>query len=331
MSRPGLSPVRWTPPAPGPDRPDPLPPLTVVPVPGEGPEDVLVAPDGTVWTGLADGRVLRYRPDHGDLDVVVDTGGRPLGLEWLPDGRLLVCDARRGLLAVDVSARPAAVEVLATEAAGRPLVFCNNAAALADGSVWFTDSSSRFGIDHWKGDILEHSGTGRLLRRDPSGDIEAVVTGLQFANGVAASPDGGAVFYAETGSYALSRVATSGPTAGRATRVVDALPGFPDNIALGSDGLVWVAIASPRNPLVDRLAGMPPVLRRLVWAMPEALQPKPELRTRVAAVDPSSGRTVRDLDGVDPGFGMATGVREAAGVVWLGSLQGTTIASFRLP
>lgn len=331
MSRPGLSPVRWTPPAPGPDRPDPLPPLTVVPVPGEGPEDVLVGPDGAVWTGLADGRVLRYRPDHGDLDVVVDTGGRPLGLEWLPDGRLLVCDARRGLLAVDVTARAAAVEVLATEAAGRPLVFCNNAAVLPDGSVWFTDSSARFGIDHWKGDILEHSGTGRLLRRDPSGAVDAVVTGLQFANGVAASPDGGWVFYAETGSYTLSRVATSGPAAGRATRVVDALPGFPDNISLGSDGLVWVAIASPRNPLVDRLAGMPPVLRRLVWAMPEALQPKPELRTRVVAVDPSSGRTVRDLDGVDPGFGMATGVREADGVVWLGSLQGTTIASFRLP
>jgi streptogramin lyase len=272
MSRPGLSPVRWTPPAPGPDRPDPLPPLTVVPVPGEGPEDVLVAPDGTVWTGLADGRVLRYRPDHGDLDVVVDTGGRPLGLEWLPDGRLLVCDARRGLLAVDVSARPAAVEVLATEAAGRPLVFCNNAAVLADGSVWFTDSSSRFGIDHWKGDILEHSGTGRLLRRDPSGAIEAVVTGLQFANGVAASPDGG--FYAETGSYALSRWRRRADS--RSPCVVMP-PGFPTTRSGQTAGS-----SSARNSA--RGLADASVLCRLVWRCSEALQPA-RACTRVAAVD----------------------------------------------
>ena len=106
------------------------------------------------------------------------------------------------------------------------------------------------------------------------------------------------------------------------------LPGFPDNIATGTDGLVWVALASPRNPVVDLLAPLPGVLRRWVWALPEALQPKPASQIWVVAVDPDTGRVVHDLQGSHPDFGLTTGVREHAGQVWLGGLVGTTIACF---
>jgi sugar lactone lactonase YvrE len=88
-----------------------------------------------VLTGVVDGRVLRLHPDDGSVVVVADTGGRPLGLEWLPDGMLLVCDARRGLLAVDPD--DGGIEVLVSEVAGQSLGFCNNAAVAADGAIWF--------------------------------------------------------------------------------------------------------------------------------------------------------------------------------------------------
>src|SRR5438874_13784381 len=106
MSRPAIRPVVWQPPR-APDRarsrtgPVPLPPLRLIDVGGTGPEDVLVDRDGLVVTGVADGRLLRVRPETGLVEGIADTGGRPLGIELLPDGRLLVCDARRGLLAVD--------------------------------------------------------------------------------------------------------------------------------------------------------------------------------------------------------------------------------------
>jgi sugar lactone lactonase YvrE len=299
-------------------------------VPGTGPEDVLVAPDGAVLTGVDDGRILRVEPDSGRTDVAADTGGRPLGLEWLPDGRLLVCDARRGLLSIDLAA-PTDVEVWCDTAAGRRLMFCNNAGVEPDGTVWFSDSSARFGIDHWKADIMEHSGTGRLLRRDPDGSVEVVLEGLQFANGVAVAPDRSAVFVAETGSYALGRFGLSGPDAGRFVPVGAALPGFPDNISTGSDGLIWVTIASPRNKALEQLARGPAFLRKVVWMLPDAVQPKPEHLTRVLAVDPVSLEVVHDLSGQHPEFGLCTGVREDAGTVWLGSLTSTTIASFALP
>ena len=35
--------------------------LTVIPVPGNAPEDVVVDADGNIWTGVDDGRIVRER------------------------------------------------------------------------------------------------------------------------------------------------------------------------------------------------------------------------------------------------------------------------------
>ena len=59
--------------------------LTVHPVPSMGAEDVLVAPDGTVLTGTEDGAIWALDPATGNTRRVADTGGRPLGIELLPE------------------------------------------------------------------------------------------------------------------------------------------------------------------------------------------------------------------------------------------------------
>lgn len=334
MTTSSIRPVRWfPPPAPARARQEtsdiPLPELRVFDIPGEGPEDVLVDPhDGTVLTGVADGRILRVSPSDGTVTPVADTQGRPLGLEWMADGRLLVCDARRGLLAVDPS--DGQVETLVTDAGGQPITFCNNAAVTSDGSIWFSDSSARFGIDDWKADILEHGGTGRLLRRTPDGTVDVVADGLQFPNGVATAGSPARILVAESGSYSVSAVRPEGRPP-EVTPLLTNLPGFPDNMATGTDGLLWIAMASPRNPLVDRLAALPGALRRIVWALPDAVQPHPAGDVWVVALEPQTGRVVHDLQGTHPAFGMATGVREHHGTVWVGSLTSTTIACFDLP
>src|SRR6266545_2443780 len=262
-------------------------------------------------------RLLRIDPRTGLVEPLGSTGGRPLGVELLPDGRLLVCDARRGLLAV--APATGTVEVLVT-----PLSFCNNAAVARDGTVFFSDTSRRFGIDHWRADLLEHSGTGRLLRRDPGGSVDVVLDGLQFANGVALAPDESFVAVAETGAYRLKRLWLAGGRAGRDDLLVDNLPGFPDNLSTGADGLIWVALASPRDLRLDLLHPRHPVLRRMLWAVPQRLVP--EQRTVwVMAVD-ADGVVVHDVQGGHPGYHMVTGVREHAGRLYLGSLVEPAIA-----
>jgi sugar lactone lactonase YvrE len=328
--RPPVRPVVWQPP-PRPARArsrtsaTPFPPLRLIEVGGHGPEDVVVDAAGMVVTGVADGRLLRVHPDTGLVENIADTGGRPLGVELLADGRLLVCDAARGLLLVDRGT--GAVEVLLPR--GRELNLCNNAAVARDGTVYFTDSTSRFDLEDYVADLLEHSGTGRLLRRDPDGTVTTVLTGLYFANGVALAPDESYVVVAQTGAYRLDKVFLTGPKAGTSVILEENLAGFPDNIATGSDGLVWIAMASPRDRLLDQASRLHPNVRKVIWALPEKLRPKEKRTVWVRAIDGDSGRKVHEFFGTPTDFHMVTGVREHEGDVWMGSLLEPAVAVLR--
>jgi len=305
--------------------------LKVIPVPGEGAEDVVVgthgADEGAVFTGTADGAIWRVSHDGQKIDKVAHTGGRPLGIEIDADGRLLVCDAHKGLLRVDTSS--GAIEAVADSVDGTKMAFCNNAAVAADGTIWFSDSSTKFGIEQWKDDFVQDTRTGRLMRRDPDGTITVVDQGLRFANGVALSKAEDFVVVAETAGRTLVRHWLTGEKAGRRELLSQDLPGYPDNIARGSDGLIWVTIASPRDPLVERLQRGPVWLRRQVTKIPDALQPKPKRTVRVQAFD-DDGRLVHDVDLDGGGYHMVTGVREHDGRVWMGSLEEPAVAVHQL-
>ncbi|MCF4992281.1 SMP-30/gluconolactonase/LRE family protein, partial [Pseudomonas gessardii] len=67
----------------------------------DGPEALLVDAKGFLITGLHDGRIIRTAPDSQALEVLAQTGGRPLGLARHPDGRLIIADGIKGLLALD--------------------------------------------------------------------------------------------------------------------------------------------------------------------------------------------------------------------------------------
>lgn len=304
------------------------PALSIVPVPGEGAEDVVVAADGAVFTGTADGSVFRVAPGGRRIDCVGRTGGRPLGLELLPDRRLLVCDAWLGLLALDTTT--GRLEVLTRFVHGQRMRCVNNAAVHLDGDIWFSDSSRVHDIDHWEADIAEDTATGRLLRRSPDGSVTVEVDGLRFANGVALSADGSFVAVAESAGRNVVRRWLSGPRAGVVDHLVADLPGYPDNIALGTDGLVWVTIASPTDPVVERLMRSPMAVRRLATRLPERLRPAPRRTARVMAFD-DDGRVVHDVSLDASAFRMVTGVREHHGTVWLGSLREPAVAWFSLP
>lgn len=310
--------------------------LTVIPVPGHGAEDVVVIPAGpdagAVLTGTEDGVIHRISPDGRRIDRIAETTGRPLGLELLPDGGLLVCDARRGLLRVDLAS--GRVDALLTDVEGRPMRFCNNAAVAADGTVYFSDSSTVYGIDQWKAEVVEDTRSGRLLQRTPDGRVEVLVDGLSFANGVALARDESYVVVAETSTRRLVRYRLTGPQAHKRELFTPVLPGYPDNIARGSDGLIWVTVASPRDLLVDVLQRAPRLLRRGVKHIPDALQPAPKRTVRVQAFA-DDGALVHDVQVVDDSdlrrFHMATGVREHEGRVWLGSLHESAVAVLDLP
>ena len=301
--------------------------VRLVAVGGEAPEDVLVDDRGRVYTGLSDGRVVRLDADGAPPVTVARVPGRPLGRELLGPDDLLVCAADAGLLVVSLDG--GAVRTLADRVGDRALLAVNNAAVAADGTVYFSDSSTRFPMPQWRADLIQRTRTGRLLRRTPDGVVTELLGGLEFANGVALAADGSYVAVAETGACRLQRVWLTGERAGRSEVFADGLSGYPDNIALGSDGLVWVALPSPRTPMLTAVQRMPAPVRRAVSTIPERMQPRPQRTVSVVALD-DDGRVVRELRGEIDGFTVLTGVREFRGTLWMGSLTGGSVATLRL-
>ncbi|MFI9803698.1 SMP-30/gluconolactonase/LRE family protein [Streptomyces sp. NPDC052301] len=304
------------------DRRTDLVPLHYVSLGARGPEDVVADPHGRVLTGTEDGRILRVHhlgdPLTARVEVLAEPGGRPLGLELLPDGALLVCDAERGLLRVETG--DGTVRVLADSVAGERLRFCSNAVVLPDGTVYVTVSSRRYPLHQWIGDIVEHTGTGRLLRIPAEGGApEVVLEGLQFANGLASSADGSFLVIAETGACRLTRYHLTGPRAGR-TDLFAAVPGMPDNLwREGSDGPIWVALAAPRVPPLDLLHRTPPAVRAAAARAAVHAPFRPGRTIGVLALD-DEGRTLHHLTRRGSGFRMVTSVCATGRHLVLGSL-----------
>ncbi len=307
--------------------PTPISSLQKFPLPSIGPEDVLIGEDGQVYAGSEDGWIYQLDPATGDCRTLVNTRGRPLGLAFDPLGNLVICDSDKGLLSFDLAQQT--LETLTGEAEGRRLNFCNNADIAADGRIFFSESSTRYRYGESSRDVIEQIPTGSLFCRYPDGRVVRVTDGLLFANGVCLSPDESFVLVAETGAARIQRFDLEGPDAGKLMPFAQDLPGLPDNLSLGSDGLVWVALVVPKTEKFTKIISLPPWLRKLVARLPDRLKPPPDQCLRVLAFD-LHGRKVHDFEGDPVEFSEVTGVRESNGYVYLGSLTLAAVARFKI-
>lgn len=293
-----------------------------------GPEAIAFDPQGALVAGLSDGRVVRASLADNKVEVLTNTGGHPLGLEYHPDGRLYICDGSKGLLALESDGK---LSALASEEGGVPFGFTDDLTIAADGTVYFTDATTRFGMGEYKLDLLEHQSTGRVLKYEPAAKRVSKIAGnLQFANGIALGPDDSWLLVVETGNYRLQRIFVSGPRAGEQDVFIDNLPGFPDNVTFSKErGIFWVAVASPRNPLVDDLAGNP-FLRKVIARLPDALQPAPERHAMVLGFD-VEGKLKHNLQYRSPdSYSPVTSATERDGWLYFGSFSQVGIARFKL-
>lgn len=300
-----------------------------------GPEHIVLGPDGKLYAAVVSGNILRMAPDGSGREVFASTGGRVLGFDFDAQGRLIAADAIKGLLAIGADRQ---VTVLADHAApGDPIRYADAVVVAPDGTLYFTDASTRFGPAQWGGtfeasilDIMEQSATGRVLAHDPRiGATRVVARGLCFANGIALASDGHTLFVAETGRFRIWRidgratdldVRTGSP---QARVLLENLPGYPDNLMRGREGRIWVGLVKPRNPKAEAL-GTKPFLTKVVLRLPRALWPVPVSRGHVFAMD-ERGHIVDDLQ--DPGgaYPETTAALETPDRLYVMSLHATSI------
>lgn len=297
-----------------------------------GPEAVAVAHDGRLYAATENGWIVRLNADGSGAEPWVDSGGRPLGMAFAPDGDLIVADAVRGLLAV---AADGSVRVLSAGIDGALFGLVDDVDVAADGRIYFSDATSRFpwrvhGGEAARLAILEHGGDGRVLEFDPAtSETRVLVAGLQFANGIAVGHDQSYLLVTETARYRVLKVWLHGERRGHFEVLIENLPGFPDNITRGTDGRYWLALFSPRVPILDRLAGSP-FLRKVVARVPTFLQPQPAAYGHVMAID-AAGQVLLDLQDPAGGYPMTTSALEVDGHLYIGSLTAPALARVQLP
>jgi sugar lactone lactonase YvrE len=294
---------------------------------GHKPEDVALDAEGRIYAGFEDGRIMVLQPDGTQPRVFANTGGRPLGLRFDQSGNLIVTDAIKGLLSVNQSGE---VKVLAVEADGARFGCLNDLDIAADGTIYFTEASSKFPMSQFTYEILEHQPNGRLLAWDPQTQKpRTVLGGLYFANGVAVSQDQAFVLVAETGKYRIRRVWLKEPKLGQEDIFIDNLPGFPDGISSNGSDRFWLALVTPRQALFDRMLPYP-FLRKVVIRLPKFLQPAPKRYSWVVALD-QSGRVIENLQNGSPDcYSEIANVVEHNHTLYFGSIGEDTVGRFPL-
>jgi sugar lactone lactonase YvrE len=301
----------------------------LIPEAGLGPEDVTRGADGFFYTGLQDGRILRFRAESdGGPELFVNTGGRPLGMRFDAHGNLIVADAFKGLLSISSDR---AITILTDSVAGKRMLFPDDLDIAQDGVIWFTDASQRFDQHHWVLDFWEGQPTGRLLSYDPKTKQTRVhMEALRFANGVALGPDDAFVLVNETIAARVLRLWLKGPKAGATDIFLNGLPAYPDNLSYNGKGIFWVALPSPRIESLEGIAGRP-FLRKMLLRLPESLVVvKPETVGWVIGVD-ADGAIRHNLRDATGAYANITSVNQFDDHLLLGSILMKSVGRIEAP
>jgi sugar lactone lactonase YvrE len=296
----------------------------------EGPEHVVLARDGKLYTTVLSGNILRMNPDGSGREVFANTGGRVLGFDFDAAGNLIAADAVKGLLSIGPDRK---ITVLTDQVGGDPIRYADAVVVARNGKIYLSDASTRFAPARWGGtfeasvlDIIEQSSTGRILEYDPATrGTRVVAKGLSFANGVALSQDEKDLFVAETGKYRVWKIPAEAreldiAQGGAPARLLlDNLPGYPDNLMRGLDGKIWMGLTKPRSPVVDGMAEKP-FLRAMTLRLPRALWPVPKAYGHVMAFT-EDGKIVADLQDPSGAYPETTAVTETADRLYVQSLH----------
>jgi sugar lactone lactonase YvrE len=296
----------------------------------EGPEHIVLARDGKLYTTVLSGNILRMNPDGSGREVFANTGGRVLGFDFDAAGNLIAADAVKGLLSIGPDRK---ITVLTDQVGGDPIRYADAVVVARNGKIYLSDASTRFAPARWGGtfeasvlDIIEQSSTGRILEYDPATrGTRVVAKGLSFANGVALSQDEKDLFVAETGKYRVWKIPAEAreldiAQGGAPARLLlDNLPGYPDNLMRGLDGKIWMGLTKPRSPVVDGMAEKP-FLRAMTLRLPRALWPVPKAYGHVMAFT-EDGKIVADLQDPSGAYPETTAVTETADRLYVQSLH----------
>lgn len=302
------------------------------------PECVLAEPDGTLWSADARGGVMRIDPDGTQTLIaqeVVEAGGAgnsvsryilegtlPNGLAFDHNGDIVI--ANFGTDAIERMTRTGESTTLYTEIEGRPIGKANFALADSNGRIWITVHTRQ---QPWTISVNEKTPDGYVALLDEHG-ARIVADGFIGTNEIRFDANEEWLYVVESNARHISRlrVDEDGSLRDREVYGPGDLGGVPDGFAFDVAGNLWITLVS-----ADKLIALTPELEILTLlddGNPAGVEAFDEAFF-AGAVTPEilgGGRGT-----LAPLMASVTFGGPDLKTVYLGSLMGTTLPSFRSP
>ena len=304
------------------------------------PECILAEPDGSLWSADARGGVVHIRPD-GSQRLVTQTrasgfataaseeerftvGTLPNGLAFAGNGDIVISNF--GTDRLEIMTRTGETRVLADRIGGQPIGKVNFVLRDRRGRLWLTISTR---ITNWMTAIRPDIADGYIACYDPAtGDLGVAAEGFRFTNEIRFDATEEWLYVVETCGPCITRLRL-GPDGRLTDREVFGPKdhgAFIDGIAFDAFGNLWGT-----HVMVDRIFALTPQgdLRILLDDAP----PEPSRRLMDAFY---AGKATPELmlacgGTIAPWFASVTFGGADLSTVYVGSLRGTTIPSFRSP
>lgn len=336
------------------ERPNPLDGFTVernaIRYVGEGlqrPECILAERDGSLWAADARGGVMHIAPDgtqrfigqRADTRFATSAGSSadsfeakytqgtlPNGLAFAANGDILISNFGTDLL--EVMTRDGQTRTLFDRIDGQPIGKVNFVLRDSKQRIWLTVSTR---VNPWTTAAARRVRDGYIAVVDEHG-IRVVADGFHFTNEVRLDANEEWLYIVETTGPHISRMRLDESHAGgvrlseRQVFGPGHLGGYPDGIAFDSFGNLWCTLV-----MVDQLIALTPGGEKRVLlddGNPEASR---NLLARMDAGTVTAEDMQRAHGSVAPWMASITFGGPDLRTVYLGSLLGTRIPSFRSP
>lgn len=186
---------------------------------------------GQLWFVEKRGGAVRCGPESGPFDPVLTVAAGPGGIDWTPDGDLLVVATSTRQLLRWTGSELVEVADLSEHTRGR----CNDLVVGAGGDAY---------VGHFGYDLLggEAAAPASLVLVRADGSVEVVAEDLAFPNGAVITSDGSTLVVAESAVMRLTAftIGADGRLTDRRT-FADLGDVVPDGICLDAEGAIWVS------------------------------------------------------------------------------------------
>ncbi|WDS35046.1 SMP-30/gluconolactonase/LRE family protein [Pseudoxanthomonas sp.] len=299
------------------------------------PECILAEADGTLWTADARGGVMRINPDgqqhliaqheagnDGSAEDLILGKTLPNGIAFDRNGDILI--ANFGTDAIELMTRDGQSRTLYTEIDGQPLGKMNFILTDSRGRIWFTVTTR---LQPWTRSINEKAPDGYVGLIDETG-IRVVADGFVGTNEIRFDANEEWLYVVESNARRISRlrVHADGSLSDREVFGPADLGGTPDGFAFDAYGNLWITLI-----LAERLVALTPegeLLTLLDDGKPEQI----EIYDRHFFAGTVTPQLMDSCSGtLAPWMASLTFGGPDLKTVYLGSLKGTTLASFRSP